>query len=103
MKYRLFAAVVCTAFSFMAIKMSWAAPSLLFIAAWIAYFSSVFFWVRSNRAPKFLLIVGTLLGCASVLGSYFVGLLWAFPAIMLMLHIIWCSFRTRNTAVLERG
>lgn len=94
MKYRLCAAIVCTALSFMAIKMSWAGQSPLFIAAWIAYFSSVFFWVRSNRAPRLLLIVGTLLGSASVLGSYLVGLLWAFPAIMLMLHITWCSFRT---------
>jgi hypothetical protein len=93
MKYRLLAAIVCTAFSFMAIQMSFVMKSPLFIAAWAAYLLILFFWVRSNRAPRALLIASTLLGIASVFESYFVGLLWAFPAIALMFHVIWCSFR----------
>ena len=101
MKWRLFAAVVCTAFSFTAIDVSWTTKSPLFIAAWVAYLLILVFWVRSNCAPKILLIAGTLLGVASVVGSYFVGLMWAFPAIALMLHVILCSFRTKapNLAV----
>jgi formate-dependent nitrite reductase membrane component NrfD len=96
MKYRLLAAVVCTAFSFMAIKLTFIMKSplfILFIAAWAAYLLILFFWVRSNRAPRALLIAGTLLGVVSVLVSFFTGLLLAFPAIALMLHVIWCSFR----------
>jgi uncharacterized membrane protein len=94
MKYRLLAAIVCTAFSFMAIQMSFIIKSSLFIAAWAAYLLILFFWVRSNRAPKALLIAGTLLGVVSVLVSLFTGLLLAFPAIALMLYVIWCSFRS---------
>jgi hypothetical protein len=97
MKSRLLAAIVCTAFSFMAIKISWSIKSPLFIAAWAAYLLILFYWVKSNRAPKALLIAGTLLGLASVLASFFVGLLWALPAIVLMLHVIWCSFRAQGS------
>ena len=93
MKYRLLAAIVCTAFSFMAIHMSFSIGSPIFIAAWVAYFLIIYFWVKTNRAPKSLLIAGSLLGLVSVIGSYFVGLMWAFPSIALMSHVIWCSYR----------
>ena len=93
MKYRLLAAIVCTSFSFMAIHMSISIGSPIFIAAWVAYFLIIYFWVKTNRAPKALLIAGSLLGLVSVIGSYFVGLMWAFPSIALMFHVIWCSYR----------
>ena len=95
MKYRLLAAVVCTAFSFMAIRISWDLKSPLLITAWVSYLLILLFWVRRNCAPTPLLIAGTALGLACVLGSYFLGLLLAFPAIALMLHVIRCSFRTK--------
>ncbi|MDR3158293.1 MAG: hypothetical protein LBU11_04635 [Zoogloeaceae bacterium] len=78
----------------MAIQFSLIMESPLFIAAWAAYFLILFFWVKSNRVPRVLLIAGALLGIASVLESDFFGLLWAFPAIALMFHVIWRSFRT---------
>lgn len=95
MKYRLLAAVICTAFSCMAIAFSFSMKQPLFIAAWGAYLLILFFWVRDNQAPKALLIIGTLLGVISLCASYFVGLLWAFPAVALMLHVIKCSWRAK--------
>ena len=64
----------------------------LFIAAWGMYFLILFFWMKNNSAPKALLIIGTILGVVSVVVSNYAGLLLAFPSIILMLHVIKCSF-----------
>ncbi len=93
MYYRLLAALVCTGLSFMALWMSFQMPSLLWFAAWAAYIAIVFFWVRDNRAPRWLMVIGTLLGVTSVCMSLFMALFLASPAIGLMLHVLWCSFR----------
>jgi hypothetical protein len=71
------------------------------ISAWVVYLLILFFWVRSNRAPKALLIAGILLGVASVIRSFLFGALLASSAIVLMLHIIWCSFRAGQGFKLE--
>lgn len=93
MKVRLFAAVVCTALSFMALWVSvhWRSP--LFLAAWAMYLWILVCWVRRGTAPRALVALGAVLGVTSVLVSAFVGLLWAAPAIALMLHISWRSLR----------
>lgn len=94
MPYRLLAALVCTAASFLALEASWSVKAPLWMAAWAAYGLILGFWIVRNRAPKGLMIGGTLLGLASVLTSpFFIALLWALPAIGLMLHVLRCSFR----------
>ena len=89
---RLIASMVCTGFSFIAIEASFDMKNPLFIASWVFYFSILLFWVRDNSAPKPLLILGTIFGSISVVFSVFIGLLWAFPAIALMIHVIKCSY-----------
>ena len=91
---RLTAAIMCTGFSFMAIEFSFETKNPLFIASWIAYFLILIFWVRNNSAPKPLLILGTIMGSFSIVISMFIGLLWAFPAIVLIIHVIKCSYFT---------
>lgn len=99
MKYRLFSAVVCTAFSFMAIAASLDMKAPLWLAAWGAYLIILIFWIKNNRAPMMLLVVGTVLGLASVISSpFFIALLWALPAIALMLHVIKCSLPISSRA-----
>lgn len=94
MKLRLLAALTCTAFSLLAIVPSVQKMEPLWLAAWMAYGAILFFWVRDNRAPKGLLVVGTLVGLASVISSpFFVALYVAAPGILLMLHVIRCSWR----------
>ncbi len=62
MKIRLLAAVICTAFSFFASGMS------------------------------LVLMTSTVLGAIAMLTSMFMGLVWAFPAVLLMLHVIKCRY-----------
>ena len=92
--YRLLAALACTAFSWLALAASWRTQTPLWLAAWAVYLLILGFWIKNNRAPKPLLLVGTLLGGLSVLSSpFFIALLWALPAIALMLHVLRCSWR----------
>lgn len=94
MLYRLLAAVICTAFSWLALAASWRTQTPLWLAAWAVYLLILGFWIKDNRAPKPLLLLGTLLGGVSVLTSPFLlALLWALPAIGLMLHVLRCSWR----------
>lgn len=87
--YRLLAALACTAFSWLALAASWRSQTPLWLAAWAVYLLILGFWIKDNRAPKPLLLVGTLLGGLSVLTSPFlIALLWALPAIGLMLHVL---------------
>lgn len=100
MKLRLCTAVVCTAFSFLAIYAAFRMDAPLWQAAWLAYAVILGFWVRQGRAPRWLMAGGTTLGIASVLTSpYLVALWWAAPAVLLMLHVARCSFaRPRSPA-----
>lgn len=92
MKYRIIAAILCTAPSFLALFATQKMGEPLFIAAWGMYFLILYFWVKNNYTPKILLIIGTILGVVSVVLSNYAGLLLAFPSIMLMFHVIKCSF-----------
>lgn len=92
MKHRLIAATLCTIPSFLALLISQKMGSPLFISAWGMYFLILVFWVKNNCAPKALLIIGTIFGVVSVVVSKFTGLLLAFPSVMLMVHVIKCSF-----------
>jgi hypothetical protein len=102
MKYsllRFLAAIVCTGFSFMAIDIS-INPIIfnktpLFLASWCFYFVILCFWVKDNRAPKVLVIVGSILGVISVFASFFGALILAFPSVALMLHVVKCTFWSR--------
>lgn len=76
----------------MAIDMSLKIAYPLFIPAWVLYFIILFFWVRDNRAPKALVIIGAITGVLSVVFSLFTAIFWAFPSIALMLHVAKCSF-----------
>lgn len=94
MPYRLLAALACTAFSWLALAASFRSQAPLWLAAWVLYALVLGFWIKDNRAPKPLLLIGTLLGGLSVLTSPFLlALLWALPAIALMLHVLRCSWR----------
>jgi len=101
MKYRFIAAITCTISSFMALAISIEVNAPLFIPTWAFYFLILFFWVKDNYAPKTLIIIGTILGVTSVIASYFVALLWALPSVILMIHVIKCSFfpPTTNNAL----
>ncbi|WP_444914624.1 hypothetical protein [Microbulbifer sp. TRSA007] len=92
MKYRLITAILCSSLSFLAIGVSLKIAFPFFIAAWILYFLILFYWVRDNRAPKALVVIGTVVGVLSVVFSAFIAIFWAFPAIALMLHVAKCSF-----------
>jgi hypothetical protein len=85
-------AIVCTAFSCIALWISFLGKVPLWITSWVMYFVILYFWIRYNRAPKALLIVGTSMGIISIISSSFLALIFAFPSIVLMFHVIKCSF-----------
>lgn len=91
-KFRLLVAVICTASSYMALRFSLAYPTWIWSTAWTAYFTILYFWVRYDRAPKALVVTGTVLGVLSVIGSYLMALLAAAPSIALMLHVLRRTF-----------
>lgn len=97
MKHRFFTAVLCSSFSYMAILLSLNIAFPLFIPAWSLYFLILFYWVRDNRAPKALVVIGFVVGVCSVVFSMFMAIVLAFPAIILMLHVAKCSFWPKNT------
>lgn len=76
----------------MAIGMSLKIAFPLFIPAWVLYVVISFYWVRDNRAPKVLVVIGGVVGILSVVFSAFTAIFWAFPSIALMLNVIKCSF-----------
>ncbi|MDO4794399.1 MAG: hypothetical protein Q4A28_00440 [Brachymonas sp.] len=96
MKYRLLIAIACTALSFKAFEATFRHQGLLFILAWTAYFLILYFWIRYDRAPKALMITGSILGTLSVLGSFLVGLLLALPSVLLMLYVHIHSLYTKE-------
>ena len=65
------------------------------------YFAILYFWIKDNRAPKALMITGTIMGVISVVSSIFYALFIVFPAIVLMIHVIKCTFfsKPQNIAV----
>ncbi len=69
----------------------------LFIPAWSLYCLILFYWVRDNRAPKALVVIGFVVGVCSVVFSMFMAIVLAFPAIILMLYVAKCSFWPKNT------
>ena len=102
MKYRLIAAILCTGLSFIAIGLSLKIAYPIFIPAWLLYFSILFYWVRDNRAPKALVVIGAVVGFSSVLFSALTAVLWAFPSIAIMLHVAKCSFWPKKTTKLKK-
>jgi len=103
MKYRLVAAIVCTASSFIGLVFSFTTPFInpLWVASWAIYFVILYFWIKDNRAPKALMITGTIMGVISVVSSIFYALFFVFPSIALMIHVIKCTFFSKppNIAV----
>jgi hypothetical protein len=97
MKHRFFTAVLCSCLSYMAIWLSLKIAFPLFIPAWSLYFLMLFYWVRDNRAPKALVVIGFVVGVCSVVFSMFLAIILAFPAIILMLYVAKCSFWPKNT------
>lgn len=83
----------CTIGSIFGIIVSFATQNKLFMAAWLAYAVIAFLWIKNNRVPKSVMIIGTLLGVASVIWGNFWAPLWATGAgIACMLHILKCTF-----------
>lgn len=83
----------------MALQISLAVINPLWIAAWAVYFAILVFWVKDDRAPKSIVVLGAVLGTLSVISSYFVALLWAAPSIALMLHVIRQTFHGTSSSV----
>ena len=95
---RLITATVCTGASFIGILASWPRPpsdylNHLWLTAWVAYFLILFFWIKDNRAPKWLMVIGTLLGTLSVLSTFGWAMPFVFPAIGLMVYVLLLSFK----------
>ena len=82
----------CSIWSIMGIIVSFATQNKLFMAAWLAYAVIALLWIKNNRVPKPIMIVGTLLGVASVIWGNLWVALWVGPAIACMLHILKCTF-----------
>lgn len=63
------------------------------MAAWVAYAIIALLWIKNNRVPKPIMLIGTALGVSSVIWGNFWAPLWATgPAIACMLHILKCTF-----------
>lgn len=91
---RLIAAIFFTALSYMGIKASWPLYKMpIWGGAWVAYFLILFFWIRDDRAPKTLMLCGTILGTLSVISTFFIGLIYTLPAIALMTYVHILSFK----------
>lgn len=71
---------------------------LLWNAAWIAYFLILFFWIKNGYAPKPLMVIGTILGTLSTISTVFWGLIFALPAIVLMIYVLIQSVGTPQAA-----
>lgn len=98
---RLIVAICCTAMSYMGIEASWPLYKMpIWGSAWVAYFLILFFWIKNNRAPRILMIVGTLFGTISLFSTFllgpmglFLGLICTLPAIALMTYVHILSFK----------
>ena len=115
--WRLIVAICCTAFSYIGLAAAFVGltlyksfnisavqdPSfylfpLLWSAAWIAYFLILFFWIKNGYAPKPLMVIGTILGTLSTISTVFWGLIFALPAIVLMIYVLIQSVGTPQAA-----
>lgn len=88
--------ICCTAMSYMGIDATWPPKnpfSFLGTAAWAAYFLILFFWIKNDRAPQILMMVGTILGTLSLLSTFFLGLIYTLPAVALMTYVHILSFK----------
>lgn len=87
---RLLFAIGCTLLSSFGIAQSWRLhlENPLWMAAWAAYFAILFFWIRDGHAPKWLLAIGTVLGCLSLGSTNFFALLPTIASVILMLYVI---------------
>lgn len=109
--WRLIAAISCTAMSYMGLGVAFYGAlnvtypydsffhflSLLWSAAWIAYFLILFLWIKNSRVPKPIMATGTTLGTLSVITTMHFSF-FALPAIILMLHVHARSFDIPKTA-----
>lgn len=87
---RLLFAIGCTLLSSFTVAQSWKAhlENPLWMAAWTAYFLILFFWIKNGHAPKWLLAIGTVLGCLSLGSTNFFALLPTLASVLLMLYVI---------------
>lgn len=101
LSFRLTLAIACTFLSSIGLAMSFREGCLLYLAAWAAYFLILYFWVKDNRAPKLLMVTGTVLGCMSVFSTLFFAmiLVLTFPAIALMVYVLYLSFKDPENSV----
>ena len=96
---RLIVAIGCTAYSYIPIKESWPPhKSPIWATAWASYFLILFFWIKNNRAPQVLVGVGTIFGTISLLFSFFGGLIYTLPAVVLMIYVLILSFKEPESA-----
>lgn len=83
----------CTLGSSIGIIFSFVLQSKLFMAAWVAYTLIALLWIKNNRVPKPLMLIGTALGLASIAWGNFWAPLWTTgSAIACMLHVLKCTF-----------
>lgn len=104
--WRLIVAICCTALSYIGLSSAFVAWTLyksfnisltqdpffylfplLWAASWVVYFLILFFWIKNGYAPKPLMIIGTTLGTLSII-PFPVGLIFALPAIVLMIYVL---------------
>lgn len=104
--WRLIVAICCTALSYIGLSSAFVTWTLyksfnispvqdpffylfplLWAVSWVAYFLILFFWIKNGYAPKPLMIIGTTLGTLSII-PFPVGLIFALPAIVLMIYVL---------------
>lgn len=91
MEDRIIISIFCTLFSLPGVVATLSFGNLMWFAAWVAYFSILYFWVKNNRAPVPLVVVGTVLGTVSLGSTFFAALPFTFPGVCLMTYIFFRS------------
>lgn len=97
MENRVIVSIYCTFFSLVGVVATFSFGSYLWFAAWVAYFSILYFWVKNNRAPVPLVVVGTVLGTVSLGSIFFAALVFTFPGVCLMTYIFFQSILSESS------
>ncbi|WP_199468194.1 hypothetical protein [Marinomonas transparens] len=61
---------------------------LIFPLAWFFYFRICHYWVRFNYVPYSLILPGTLFGVICIAATVGFGIVFTFPAVLLMFYIL---------------
>ena len=59
----------------------------IFPLAWFFYFKICYYWVRFNYVPFGLIFFGTLFGIISIVATIGFGIVFTFPAVLLMFYV----------------